>query len=229
IVGAVEYSSDLYDASTVQSLFERWVRLLDEATAHPEQPLDTIDLLTTDERHDAVVEFNDTALPLPELSLGELFVRQVARTPDAPAVTDGESSLTYAELDVRADRFAGELVARGVRPGDAVAVLLRRSVEMVTTVLGLMKAGAVYVPLDVRYPAERIRHVLTETGARLLVTDDPSEPQPGAEECELIGAASIGAAETEPGGPGEVTVHPESAAYVMYTSGSSGVPKGVVV
>ncbi|MEV6042385.1 amino acid adenylation domain-containing protein, partial [Streptomyces xanthochromogenes] len=227
ITGAVEYSSDLYDADDVRVLFERWIRLLEAATANPNRPLSHLAILSDEEHRYAVVEFNDTAVPLPELSLAELFVRQVARTPDAPAVMDGESSLTYAELDVRADRFAGGLVARGVRPGDAVGVLLRRSVETVTTVLGLMKAGAVYVPLDVRYPAERIRHVLTDAGVSLVVTDEISRGELGSVGTELlvIGREFREGDHSTP----DVAIAPDAAAYVMYTSGSSGVPKGVVV
>ncbi|WP_143674485.1 non-ribosomal peptide synthetase, partial [Streptomyces sp. HG99] len=228
ITGAVEYSSDLYDASTVQALFDRWIRLLDTATTHPDQPLSTIGVLSAEEHRKIFRDFNDTGLPLPEASLAELFTRQAARTPDAPAVTDGETSLTYAELDSHANQFAHELIARGVRPGDSVAVLLRRSVVTVTTVLALTKAGAAYVPLDERHPAERIRHVLTDTGARLLVTDDLTGPRPGAEACELIRLTSLGHPEADPGDP-EATVHPEAAAYVMYTSGSTGIPKGIVV
>ncbi|MET7609429.1 non-ribosomal peptide synthetase, partial [Streptomyces avermitilis] len=228
ITGAVEYSSDLYDAPTVRALFDRWIRLLDAATSDPDRPLSSIDILSAEEHQQTVTDFNDTALPLPETSLAELFTRQAAKTPDAPAVTDRETSLTYADLDARANRLAHELIARGVRPGDAVAVLLQRSSETVIAVLGLMKAGAVYVPLDTRYPAERIRHVLADTGARLLVTDDLSAPQPGGEIYELISLTSLRHTAADPGDP-KVTVHPETAAYVMYTSGSTGTPKGVVV
>ncbi|WP_274506930.1 non-ribosomal peptide synthetase [Streptomyces murinus] len=227
ITGAVEYSSDLYDAPTVQTLFDRWVRLLDAATTHPDQPLGTIGLLSDEEHRQSVIELNDTALPLPGVSLGELFTRQTARTPDAPAVTDGVTSLTYAELDARADQFAHELIGRGVRPGDSVAVLLRRSVATVVTVLALTKAGAVHVPLDERYPAERIRHVLTDTGASLVVTDESSRSKltPLPTDLLVVGSAAGEGAYEAP----NVAVAPEDAAYVMYTSGSTGVPKGIVV
>ncbi|MEU3422355.1 amino acid adenylation domain-containing protein [Streptomyces murinus] len=228
IAGAVEYSSDIYDAPTVQALFDRWVRLLDAATAHPDQPLGTIGILSDEEHRETVDDFNRTALPLPEAPLAALFARQVAATPDAPAVAEGGTSLTYAELDARANQFAHELIATGVCPGDSVAVLLRRSVATVVTVLALTKAGAVHVPLDERYPAERIRRVLADTGARLLVTDDLSEHRRGAEACELIRPTSPDLPAADPGAP-EVIVHPDAAAYVMYTSGSTGVPKGIVV
>ncbi|MCQ4198341.1 AMP-binding protein, partial [Streptomyces parvulus] len=103
------------------------------------------------------MDFNDTAYVVPDVSLVELFARQAARTPDGLAVTDGSLTLTYAQLDARANQVAHEVLGRGVRLGDAVGVLLERSVGTVVTVLALMKAGAVYVPLDARYPADRIR------------------------------------------------------------------------
>ncbi|MDT7847968.1 AMP-binding protein, partial [Streptomyces justiciae] len=126
------------------------------------------------------------------------------------------------------NQFAHEVIGRGVRPGDAVGVLLERSIEAVTTVLGLMKAGAVYVPLDARYPADRIRHVLADTGARLLITDERSAPESGAEAVELLHIESPRSHATDPGDP-RVDVGSGDAAYVMYTSGSTGAPKGIVV
>ncbi|PWI12701.1 non-ribosomal peptide synthetase, partial [Streptomyces sp. Act143] len=221
ISGAVEYSSDIYDAPTVQALFDRWLRLLDAAVSDPDRPLAGIDILTSDEHRRAVVEFNDTARAVPDACLGELFVRQVAATRDAPAVTDGAVTLTYAQLDAWANEFACEVIGRGVRPGDAVGVLLERSIATVTTVLGLMKAGAVYVPLDARYPADRIRHVLADTGARLLITDERAVPKSGVEGVELLHIESPRNIASDPGDPG-VGVRSGDAAYVMYTSGSTG-------
>ncbi|WP_437079543.1 amino acid adenylation domain-containing protein [Streptomyces sp. enrichment culture] len=228
ITGAVEYSSDIYDAPTVLALFDRWVRLLGAAVSDPDRALADLDILTPEEHRRAVVDFNDTAHPVPEASLGELFARQAGETPGAPAVTDGDRTLSYAQLDARADALAHELMGRGVRPGDTVGVLLERSIASVTAVLGLAKAGAVYVPLDTRYPADRIRHVLADTGARLLITDDGSAPASGAEAVELLHIASPRSLAPDPGDPG-VGVCGGDAAYVMYTSGSTGEPKGIVV
>ncbi|MFI9377557.1 amino acid adenylation domain-containing protein, partial [Streptomyces parvulus] len=228
LTGVVEYSSDIYDAPTVQMLFERWLRLLDAAVSDPDRPLTGIDILTPEEHRRTVVDFNDTAHAVPDVPLGELFARQVARTPDGLAVTDGSVTLTYAQLDARANQVAHEVLGRGVRSGDAVGVLLERSVGTVVTVLALMKAGAVYVPLDARYPADRIRHVLADTGARLLVTDERSVPVAGAEAVELFRVESPRSLISDPGAPG-VGVRSDDAAYVMYTSGSTGAPKGIVV
>ncbi|MEU3282409.1 amino acid adenylation domain-containing protein, partial [Streptomyces antibioticus] len=230
ITGAVEYSGDIYDAPTVQSLFDRWVRLLDAAVSDPDSPLSGIDLLSAEEHRRTLAEFNDTALPLPDASLGELFARQVHRTPDAPAVTCGTTTLTYAELDARANQLAHMLIDRGVRPGDAVAVLLQRSTATVVTVLALTKAGAVHVPLDTRYPAERIRHVIADTGAAdsFVVTDTTTQPQLPSETADVLVIDAGDLAGGEPQAP-NVAVHPDDALYVMYTSGSTGTPKGIVV
>ncbi|WP_033895114.1 condensation domain-containing protein, partial [Streptomyces anulatus] len=110
ITGAVEYSGDIYDAPTVQALFDRWLRLLDAAVSDPDRPLAGIDILTPDEHRRAVVDFNDTAHAVPAASLGELFTRQVTETPDAPAVTDGAGTLTYAQLDARANQVAHDVI-----------------------------------------------------------------------------------------------------------------------
>ncbi|MCX4587513.1 non-ribosomal peptide synthetase [Streptomyces sp. NBC_01481] len=228
ITGAVEYSSDIYDAPTVRALFDRWIRLLEAATSDPDRPFSTIDLLSAEEHQQTVVDFNDTALPLPEASLAELFTRQAAKTPGAPAVTDGNSTLTYAQLDNRANQLAHKLITRGVRPGNAVAVLLQRSITTVTTVLGLMKAGALYVPLDTRYPAERIRQILADTGVSLIVTDEVSQSELPPLTTGLLVIDSAGRDEQEHEAP-NVVVAPDAAAYVMYTSGSTGIPKGIAV
>ncbi|MFI9103079.1 amino acid adenylation domain-containing protein [Streptomyces fildesensis] len=228
IDGVVEYSSDIYDAPTVHRLFDRWLQLLDAATAHPDQPLSTINVLTPTEQHQLIHTWQDTTLPLPEASLADLFTRQAAKTPDAPAVVTANATLSYAELNTRANQLAHHLIARGVRPGDAVAVLLQRSPATVTTLLALMKTGAVYVPLDARYPSERIHHILEQTNTTLVLTDTTSQT--------ALATATPHLLITDPAqfdGDGrhapDVTVHPDAAAYVMYTSGSTGTPKGVVV
>ncbi|WP_189461122.1 condensation domain-containing protein, partial [Streptomyces parvus] len=126
ITGAIEYSSDLYDETTVHTLFERLTRILETATDHPDQPLSHIDALSPEERHRTITELNATDHPVPEESVAEVFTRQVTKTPDAPAlVTDGQT-LTYAELDIRTNRLAHRFIAEGIRPGDCVAVLLQR-------------------------------------------------------------------------------------------------------
>ncbi|WP_275416281.1 non-ribosomal peptide synthetase [Streptomyces sp. SID13666] len=230
IDGAVEYSSDIYDAPTVHDLFDRWIQLLDAATIHPDQPLSTIDVLTPAERHQLHHTWQDTALSLPEASLADLFTRQVTKTPDAPALITAHTTLSYAELNTRANHLAHHLIARGIRPGDAVAVLLQRSPETITTLLALMKTGAVYVPLDARYPSERIHHILEQTDTALVLTDTTSQTAlPTATPHLLITETDAARFDGDSHHAPDVTVQPDAAAYVMYTSGSTGTPKGVVV
>uniref|UniRef100_UPI0005647DFB AMP-binding protein n=1 Tax=Streptomyces sp. NRRL WC-3742 TaxID=1463934 RepID=UPI0005647DFB len=175
------------------------------------------------ERHRTLVEVNRTELALPDASLAELFERQVALTPDAPALACENTTLSYAELNTRANHLAHHLTTRGIRPGDTVAVLLQRSPDTVTTVLALAKTGATYIPLDNRYPADRIRLVLDETRTKLLITDTTTELDTTTPEFNPEHTPQG----EDPGNPHH-TVHPDDAAYIMYTSGSTGRPKGVI-
>nr|WNA11485.1 nonribosomal peptide synthetase [Kitasatospora sp.] len=158
--------------------------------------------------------------------MAEVFERQAADTPHAPAVVSGATTLSYAELNARANRLAHELTTRDIHPGDTVAVLLQRSPDTVTTILALAKTGAIHVPLDTRYPTERIHLVLTETHTKLVITDEHSHTQlpTNTPQLNLTHTPLTG---NDPGNPTH-TIHPDTAAYIMYTSGSTGRPKGVV-
>ncbi|WP_435823433.1 amino acid adenylation domain-containing protein, partial [Kitasatospora aureofaciens] len=214
LVGAVEYATDLFDAPTVELLFERWARLLRAAVADPDRPISRIDLMSAAERHRLLSEFNDTAAELPRAAVPELFARQVRALPDAVAVVAGGSELTYRELDLRSNRLARALVRQGVRPETPVAVLLERSAELVVAILAIIKAGGAYVPLDSRFPSSRIDLILRESGAALILTR------------EVLTALT----QSEPDSSAvEVPCDPGQLAYIMYTSGSTGRPKGVAV
>ncbi|MCC3778856.1 amino acid adenylation domain-containing protein, partial [Streptomyces sp. UNOB3_S3] len=182
------------------------------------------------------------ASPIPDeldelASLTGAFARQARRTPDATAVVSGETSLTYRELDARADRLAGRLAGRGVTPHDTVAVLMDRSAHLVVALLAIVKAGGCYVPLDPRHPASRLEWILSRTGARALLTDAGTTPPAGlgddvlvlradgAEEPTADHATPEAVAEAAP----EAVADPGRLAYVMFTSGSTGTPKGVAV
>ncbi|MFC8226301.1 non-ribosomal peptide synthase/polyketide synthase [Streptomyces sp. NPDC057287] len=215
LVGAVEYATDLFDAPTVELLFERWARLLRAAVADPDRPLSQIDLMSDAERHQLLYGFNDTAAEVPSASVPELFARQVLANPDAVAVVTDDTELTYAELDLRTDRLARALIRQGVRPERPVAVMLDRSAELVVAILAVIKCGGAYVPLDPRFPSSRIDLILRESGSALVLTREvlAALERSGGDDPVAV----------------EVACEPAQLAYIMYTSGSTGRPKGVAV
>ncbi|MGP3928362.1 condensation domain-containing protein, partial [Streptomyces sp. 8N616] len=146
--GVLEYSTDLFDRVTAESLVDRLIRVLRSAVAEPDEPLSRIDVLDADEARRLLVEWNDTGRVVPSLSVSEWFEERVAGAPDAAAVVAGDVVLSYAELNARANRLARLLVGRGAGPGRFVAVALPRSADLVVALLAVLKSGAAYLPLD---------------------------------------------------------------------------------
>ncbi|WP_371788569.1 amino acid adenylation domain-containing protein [Streptomyces griseoaurantiacus] len=238
----------LYEPRDLLAHGARFLRLLTAMTRDVTRPVGLVDLLDPDERERLLVEWNDTAAPYPsERAVHTLFEEQAARTPGALAVVEGDTRLTYRELDERAERLAHRLLRLGVRPESRVAVLQERSAALVVSTLAVLKAGGAYVPLDPHQPAARAEFVLRDTGARLLLTDrdpralgfaadvrvlrlgdgtDGPEEAPGEVSDGATGEATDGA--DLPGGA-RVPVDARQSVYVMYTSGSTGTPKGVTV
>ncbi|RSN41938.1 non-ribosomal peptide synthetase [Amycolatopsis sp. WAC 04197] len=216
----VGYDPDLFDAATAERITDQLVGVLDAFAEDLNRPLDTIDLLTDAERLQILGDWNDTARPLPEGSLAELFGRQVAHAPGAIALVGDGVRLTYADLDERADRLARRLVSLGAGLETVVGVLMDRSPELVVAELAVVKAGAAYLPLDTRAPAPRLKTLLD--GVPILVTD------------RALADASVysGQIVVPDGRTADVALPeavPDNLAYVMYTSGSTGRPKGVAV
>jgi amino acid adenylation domain-containing protein len=217
------YCTDLFEAATMARLAAHYLRLLEAVVADPDRRPGQVPLLDEEERRRLLVERQGPERAVPGACMHELFERQADRRPDAPAVADGRESLTYRALDERANGLARALRARGVGPEARVGLLLERGVGLVAAELGVLKAGAAYVPLDPANPAERLRWVLEDARAPVLVTD--REPAPGAvpEGVAVLLLAEVGgAAERVAGG-----AVPDNLAYVVYTSGSTGRPKGV--
>ncbi|RUL78898.1 non-ribosomal peptide synthetase [Dyella choica] len=229
--GELEYASDLFDRATVQRLVQRWVGLL-EAVAHdPHRAIGAIDLLHPDERRQLLREWNDTARELPVPDLARLFARQVASHPDAVAVTSQTCSLTYAQLDHQATRLARQLAAHGIGPERGVALLQQRSPALVVSLLAIIKAGGFYVPLHNAYPDSRLALILRETGAAILLADQVIETRAAKFSIPTmrVDQLDLDAPDPDASAWNPPSANPEQLAYVMYTSGSTGLPKGVAV
>ncbi|GAA3375588.1 hypothetical protein GCM10020367_43970 [Streptomyces sannanensis] len=230
--GSVEYAQDLYAPETVRALCSRLALILGQVTADPGQHLSGLDILDPAEREQLLGEWSTSQRVAPQLSLVEFFEQQVLETPDAVAVVGGDEELTYAELDARTNRWARFLRDRGVGAGTPVALLLDRSVELVVAELAVIKAGGVYVPLHDAYPADRLTWIVQDAQAPLLLTDRTEVPEAlaGAVDSVVVLAdAAAEAASLPDTAPETGDIAADRTAYVMYTSGTTGLPKGVVV
>jgi pristinamycin I synthase-3/4 len=220
LAGQLRFRRDIFDRATAEAVGARLVRLLGQVAADPDVRVEDTEVLLPGERETMTARWNDTAQPVPGEGLAALFAGQAARTPDAPAVSDAGRTLSYAELDQRANHLAHRLLAAGAGPDEPVAVSVPRSADYIVSVLAVLKAGGCYLPLPDNAPESRIRFMLEQARARVLVAG---------------GGPSYGLGTTCRPGPGTradppaVAVHPDQAAYIMYTSGSTGTPKGIAV
>ncbi|MFE9245778.1 amino acid adenylation domain-containing protein [Nocardiopsis sp. NPDC006938] len=222
--GHLSYATALFDRATVRTLADHYVRLLEGAAEDPALPVGRLEVMAPGERAALVDLASGPVRPRPDAGVPELVAEQAARTPGAVAVRGVGAPLTYAEVDGAANGVARALVRRGVRPGDVVGLCVRRGPALVTGMLGVLRAGAAYLPLDPEHPAERLAFVTADAGARLTVTETgAADGLPGGpllfldrEECAPVAAAPV-------------ATDPDAPAYVVHTSGSTGRPKGVVV
>ncbi|WP_433696935.1 amino acid adenylation domain-containing protein [Nocardiopsis sp. CA-288880] len=231
LTGGIEYSTDLYDRATVETLADRFRGVLTAMAADPGLRLSELDVRTGVER-DRTDHTPGLPAPVADTALA-MFERQARATPLATAVVCGDDELTYAELDERGDRLARHLIGRGVRTGDLVAIAVPRNCDVITSIVGVWKAGAGYLAIDTGHPASRIAELLTASSARLLITGADPVAVPG-------GPARVDVRVADAPGDGSGTtpvtdtergraVDPEDVAYVVFTSGSTGRPKGVEI
>ncbi|QLQ36670.1 non-ribosomal peptide synthetase [Micromonospora robiginosa] len=225
--GHLEYRTDLFDAPTVARLAGHLTTLLADAVADPDRPIGALRLMDPGERAAVLRDWHPPTLPRPnDATLHEAFAAQVARTPDAVAVVDGDERLTYAALAARVDRLAARLRHAGVSRGTPVALRLGRGTDLVVAVLAVLRAGGAYVPTDPQAPPQRLRHILDDTAAPLLLThrglaaDTPARPGTEVLLVDAIEEPDHAPLPLEPGDGDDL-------AYVIYTSGSTGIPKGV--
>lgn len=231
LTGILEYNTDLFDADTIVRMSEHLETLLEGIVANPDCKLSDLPILPPLERQRILQEWNATEAEYPQSSgIHELFEAQVERTPDAVAVVFEQQSLTYHELNQRANQLAHYLRKLGVGSDMLVGLCLERSLEMVIGLLGILKAGAAYLPLDPNYPQERLAYMLEDSGASVLLSQEDllaKFPQLASNnicldrDWEKIANENIT--------PPESVVQPNSLAYVIYTSGSTGKPKGTMI
>ena len=227
IVGELEYATALFDRTTVERYAGYLRRWLEGMAADDAQAIDRLPLLSEAERHRVLVEWNATEADYPQdRCVHELFEAQAARTPDAIAVVDTNRQLTYAELNTTADQLADRLWSLGAKPSGRVAVGLQRSIELVVAQLAILKCGGAYVPIDQHAPPERQAFIIKDCQAQLLLTDSrrPAPKGHSARRVDIDAPGQIGIGERAP-----VHQNGRSLIYVMYTSGSTGEPKGVMV
>jgi len=229
IGGSLEYNTDLFDATTVRRMVGHFANLLAAAADAPAEPISRLRLLSAGEASQLLVEWTETARDFAlDRPVHARVAAQAARTPDAPAVTSAGETLSYGELDLRANRLAHRLRRLGVGPEVPVGIYLERSLALPVALLAVWKAGGAYVPLDPAYPPERLSYMLEDSAAPVVLTQGSllkgvpaSSALPVCLDQEDLGGESA----EEPGVPAS----PESLAYVLYTSGSTGRPKGVQI
>lgn len=231
IAGRLEIRTDVYPADVVRRWADCFSVLLAGLLAEPDLPVAAIPLLSGVEQQRLLHSVDDPAASLPAASIADLATRWAGQTPDAVAVESGGITLSYAQLTAHANRLALGMRRRGLRPGEIVALALRRSPAMVVALLAVQRTGAAYLPVDPDYPAERIRFMLDDAAPALLVTDAETTgelPDAGVPQLVLdLGSLSFSAQLGEP--QAATSTDSQQAGYVTYTSGSAGRPKGVVV
>jgi amino acid adenylation domain-containing protein/non-ribosomal peptide synthase protein (TIGR01720 family) len=231
LYGTVRYSTDLFDAATVERMARHYERLLESAVAAPATPVAALSLLDDRERRLVTIEWNDTARAYPQQSsIAELFEQQVRRRPAAIAISGDTESLTYAELNERANRLAHYLIRCGIGPDKLVGVFHERSVDAIVALVAIVKAGGAYLPLDPAYPEERLSLMLGDARPGVVLTrrgligrlpNFPGRVVALDDARELLG-------QEDSSNPARHST-PDNLAYVTYTSGSTGIPKGVEV
>ncbi|MBK5550281.1 amino acid adenylation domain-containing protein, partial [Pseudomonas sp. TH03] len=229
ITAALTYATDLFDASTVQRMAAHWLNLLQGIVANPQQRIGELPLLDSAEQQAILKDWNPSTQAFPnEACAHQLIAEQARRSPDAVAVRFNQQTLTYAQLNSRANRLAHQLIEQGVGPDVLVGLAAERGLEMVVGLLAILKAGGAYVPLDPTYPQDRLAYMIEDSGIQLLLTQASllsQLPVPEGVQALMLEADVSTYADSDP----HVSMHSSNLAYVIYTSGSTGKPKGTLL
>ncbi|WP_369939098.1 amino acid adenylation domain-containing protein [Xanthomonas medicagonis] len=226
--GAVEYALDLFEPASAAAIAARLQRMLVAVARDGEAPIGSVEMLDPHERRTVLETWNATAHEVAAESVAAAFARQAAATPDAIAVVGEQVAWCYAELDRRADALAHALRRHGATAERGVGILMQRSPELIVAVLAVLKTGAYYVPLHAAHPDARLSALLAQTGAQLLVADASAHGRSIAA-AHTVRVDAFGFDVAEADDRPAAAIHPEQLAYVMFTSGSTGIPKGVAV
>ncbi|EOP94530.1 amino acid adenylation domain-containing protein [Bacillus cereus VD140] len=223
----LEYCTKLFKKETIQRIGNHVVNILKEIVNNPEQKLSEINLLSQEEREIILNKFNDTAVEYPVGTIHELFEEQVKKTPNHIAVVFEEKQLTYEELNKKANKLARTLREKGVVQNSIVAIMVDRSVEMIVGILGVLKAGGAYLPIDPDYPTERIEFMLEDSNADIIITQEHLTDKNGSYG-EVVNINHIDIYDIDEDNLNHIN-SPDDLVYIIYTSGTTGNPKGVLV
>ncbi|RAL25792.1 non-ribosomal peptide synthetase [Thermoflavimicrobium daqui] len=232
IICQFEYAHSLFKRETIERMKQHFEQIVNEMVTHPNKKIKEVDMLTDQEKYQLLVEWNHTTTPYPkQKTIHEWFEEQVAKTPNNIAVVCKDGKLTYQELNERANRLAHVLRKREVKPDDRVGLLLARSFDVVVGILGILKAGGAYVPIDPSYPVERIRYMLEDSQAMIVLSQASIIEKlldEGNEIGEWLDIGEVVSTEVDSSNLSNMN-KPTDLAYVIYTSGTTGQPKGVMV
>ncbi len=230
---SVEYCTDLFSEPTIKRMIAHYKQLLGSIVKQPHQKIGLLSMLTVAEKHQLLVEFNDTAAAYPkDKTIVDLFEEQAARTPEATAIIFKDEQLTYKELNERCNQLAHYLKSKDVKEETLVPIFIERSIEMIVGILGILKAGAAYVPIDTEYPKERIQYMLGDLKARIMVSNEygKSKLQGIVEDIFIIEPGNrLFNLNNQPLYNPQTRPKANHLAYMIYTSGSTGKPKGAAV
>jgi amino acid adenylation domain-containing protein/non-ribosomal peptide synthase protein (TIGR01720 family) len=231
LVGTWEYSTDLFDSSTIERMTSHFVTLLEGIVADPQKPISQLPLLTEIEQQQLLVEWNNTLFDHPQdKCIHQLFEEQVERTPDAVAVVFEDKQLTYHQLNCRANQLAHYLESLDIKPDTLVGICVERSLEMLVGILGILKAGGAYVPLDPEYPTERLSFMVEDAEVSVLLTQHSLLNRLPFHQDNLVCLDTDWHLISQFNEKNPITrMQASNLAYVIYTSGSTGKPKGVLI